>query len=641
MGALPDSAGTPPAFGIRDWPDDCKPYLRRSATMNSMKERPVPESTDLCLSRLLDNYRSGARTPCSVVAEIIQSCQAHEDNPIWIHRIDDAALLARAREIEAMPQDALPLYGVPFAVKDNIDVAGLPTTAACPAFEYVPETSAPVVTELLSAGAILIGKTNLDQFATGLVGTRSPWGACRNAFDPDCVSGGSSSGSAIAVALGLVSFALGTDTAGSGRVPAGFNNLVGLKPSLGRISTRGVVPACLTLDCVSVFALTADDAQAVLEVAGVPDPEHPWSRPALPAREIPADRFTFAVPAESDLEFFGDSAYADQFEAACARLEALGGERRNFDYGPFAETAALLYGGPWVAERFHAARRIAEDQPEALLPVIRTILEGAGAYSAVDTFEALYRLEDLKLRCAKLWDGHDIILLPTAPTHPTIAAVEAEPIARNSELGTYTNFVNLLDLSAVAVPAGFTPTDMPFGVTMIAPAGADSELLALAARFHADTGLNLGATPHPQPDPASPTVREQPKPDTIRIAVCGAHLSGQPLNHQLTDRGGQLVTDTFSAPNYRFYALAGGPPARPGMIRSEDGAAIRVEVWELPAETVGSFVAGIPAPLGVGRLELADGSDVMGFLCEPYAIADAHDITGLGDWRVYLESLKN
>lgn len=579
------------------------------------------------------------RTPCSVVAEIIQATKVHEDNPIWIHRIDDAALMDRARELEALPQDGLPLYGVPFAVKDNIDVAGLPTTAACPAFEYVPDTSAPVVSHLIDAGAILIGKTNLDQFATGLVGTRSPWGACQNAFDPDYVSGGSSSGSAVAVALGLVSFALGTDTAGSGRVPAGFNNLIGLKPSLGRISTRGVVPACLTLDCVSVFALTAADAQAVLDVAGAHDPKHPWSRAALPAPAIPTDRFTFAVPSESDLEFFGDSAYADQFEAACARLEALGGERRNFDYRPFAETAALLYGGPWVAERFHAARRIAAEQPDALLPVIRTILEGANAYSAVDTFDALYRLAALKLRCAQLWDDHDIMLLPTAPTHPTIAAVDADPIARNSELGTYTNFVNLLDFSAVAVPAGLTPGDMPFGVTMIGPAGADSGLLALAEKFHAETGLPLGATAHPQPAPSQPDASTSSGPDTIKIAVCGAHLSGQPLNHQLTDRGGQLVANTFSAPSYRFYALAGGPPARPGMIRAEDGASIRVEVWELPAETVGSFVAGIPAPLGVGRLELADGSDVMGFICEPYAISDARDITDMGDWRVYLDSI--
>ena len=597
----------------------------------------VPTPPDLCLTRLRSDYRTGSRTPASVVTEIIACMDRHGDNPIWLHRIADEDLLARARELEAMPLDDLPLYGIPFAVKDNIDVAGLPTTAGCPAFAYTPETSASAVQHLLDAGAILIGKTNLDQFATGLVGTRSPAGACRNAFDPAHVSGGSSSGSAVAVALGMASFAFGTDTAGSGRVPAGFNNIVGLKPSLGRISTRGVVPACKTLDCVSVFALTAHDAACVLDVAGVHDPEHAWSRETPRAARIDDSRFTFAVPAPAALEFFGNADYAASFDAACEQFKALGGMQGDFDYTPFAETAALLYGGPWVAERFHAARDIAEHQPESLLPVIRTILEGAAAYSAVDTFDAFYRLEELRHQCADLWRNTDIMLLPTAPTHPTIAAVEAEPITRNSELGTYTNFVNLLDLCAVAVPAAMIDTTgLPFGVTMIAPAGSESDLLALAGRFHAMTELPLGATSHTQPE--TPPRRFPNSPDMVRIAVCGAHLSGQPLNHQLTDRGGQLVADTVTAPIYRLFALNGGPPARPGLIRMEDGAPIRVEVWALPSETVGSFVAGIPAPLGVGRLRLADNSEVTGFLCEPYALTDATDITEFGDWRSYLET---
>jgi allophanate hydrolase len=439
------------------------------------------------------------------------------------------------------------------------------------------------------------------------------------------------------VALGMVSFAFGTDTAGSGRVPAGFNNIVGLKPSLGHISTRGVVPACQTLDCVSVFALTADDAGRVLDVAGAYDPAHPWSREMPAAAAINQDRFTFAVPAAAALEFFGNDDYAAGFTAACAQFESLGGQRLCFDYEPFAETAALLYGGPWVAERFHAARAIVEHKPESLMPVIRTILEGAAAYSATDTFDALYRLEDLRHRCAALWQEADIMLVPTAPTHPTIAAVEAEPITRNSELGTYTNFVNLLDLCAVAVPAArIEASGLPFGVTMIAPAGREADLLALAGQFHAATGLTLGATGHAQP-PAS--LHPSPAPaDTIRIAVCGAHLSGQPLNHQLTDRGGFLVADTTTAPVYRLFALSGGPPARPGLIRMNGGAAIRVEVWELPSATVGSFVAGIPAPLGVGRLRLADDSEVTGFLCEPYALGDATDITEYGDWRSYINA---
>jgi len=591
---------------------------------------------DLCVSRLRDDYLSGSRTPCGVVADILEAQKTHDENPIWIHRVDDSDLMARARSLEAMSQDGLPLYGIPFAVKDNIDVAGLPTTAACPEFSYIAGETAPAVQLLLDAGAILIGKTNLDQFATGLVGVRSPWGACQNAFDASYVSGGSSSGSAVAVSLGLVSFALGTDTAGSGRVPAGFNNLIGLKPTLGRISTRGVVPACQTLDCVSVFALTASDAKAVLDVAGEYDAAHPWSRDIADTPGIPQHGFNFAVPAHRDLEFFGNTEYAAEFEAACARLESMGGQRNAFDYTPFAETAALLYGGPWVAERFHAAQRIAEKQPEDLLPVIRTILEGAKNFTAVDTFDAQYRLETLRHKCAGFWDDFDFMLLPTAPTHPTIAAVEAEPIKRNSELGTYTNFVNFLDLSAVAVPAAMTGTPcLPFGVTMIGPAGDDAALLELADRFHRETGLPLGATTHMLPESS-----DMPAPvgNTIRIAVCGAHLSGQPLNHQLTERNAKLIADTTTAPIYRLYALNGGPPARPGLIRSGDGAAIGVEVWEMPIESAGSFIGGIPAPLGFGRLQLADGTNVLGFLCEAYAIDDARDITEFGDWRSYLEA---
>lgn len=592
-------------------------------------------SPDLCVSRLRADYQNGRRTPCGVVAAIIEALKGHEENPIWIYRIEDADLLARGKELESGSLDGLPLYGVPFAVKDNIDVAGLPTTAACPDFSYIATETAPAVQRLLDAGAILVGKTNLDQFATGLVGVRSPWGACQNAFDASYVSGGSSSGSAVAVALGLVSFALGTDTAGSGRVPAGFNNLIGLKPTLGRISTRGVVPACQTLDCISVFALTASDAEAVLDVAGVPDDAHPWSREIADTAAMPAQGFTFAVPAHTDLEFFGNDDYAAAFAAACTRLESMGGQRRTFDYRPFAETAALLYGGPWVAERFHAARKIAENQPAALLPVIRTILDGARNFTAVDTFDAQYRLEALRHQCAGFWDEFDLMFLPTSPTHPTIAAVEADPITRNSELGTYTNFVNLLDLSAVAVPAAMTGTpSLPFGVTMIGPAGADAALLALADRFHREADLSLGATGHPLP-----AHTEVPAPvgtNTIRIAVCGAHLSGQPLNHQLTERNATLVADTMTAPLYRLYALDGGPPARPGLIRSDDGTAIGVEVWEMPIEAAGSFIGGIPSPLGFGRLQLADGSDVLGFLCEAYAIEDARDITEFGDWRNYL-----
>ena len=600
----------------------------------------TPHAPDLDISRLRADYGSGARTPTDVVGEIIEQCNRHATNPIWIYRVPEAELRARAEELEARGPGELPLYGVPFAVKDNIDVENMPTTAACETFRYVPSRSAPAVDHLLDAGAILVGKTNLDQFATGLVGTRSPWGACRNAFDEAYISGGSSSGSAVAVALGMASFALGTDTAGSGRVPAAFNNLVGLKPSLGRISTRGVVPACRSLDCVSVFALTAADAAEILDIAGIEDPDHPRSRSFEHEVANITGAFTFAVPDATQLTFLGNDAYAKEFWAACERMESLGGKPVAFDYAPFAETAELLYGGPWVAERYHAARSLVEGDPNALLPVIRGILNGARNYDAVDAFDAFYRLEELAHSCRNLWKLADVMVLPTAPTHPTIAAVEVDPIARNSDLGTYTNFVNLLDLAAVAVPAGFSgANDLPFGITLIAPAGRDHALLSLAGRFHADTGLRLGATGHEQPRHHVVVPQSaMPEPEWVEIAVCGAHLSEQPLNHQLTDRGGRLVRATATAPDYRMYALAGGPPERPGLVRSDIGSTIQLEVWELPAGRVGGFIAGIPAPLGVGRVSLEDGSEVLGFLCEASATADAVDITEFGDWRSYLEA---
>jgi len=599
------------------------------------------EAPDLNITRLARDYASDTRNPSGIVEEVIRQRNHHASNPIWIHQVPDDGLRTRARELETKSAANLPLFGIPFAVKDNIDVAGLPTTAACEAFAHTPARSAPVVDLLLDAGAILVGKTNLDQFATGLVGTRSPWGPCRNAFDDSYVSGGSSSGSAVAVALGMASFALGTDTAGSGRVPAAFNNLVGLKPSLGRISTRGVVPACRSLDCVSVFALTAADARTVLDIAGAEDRDHPGSRTFDLTTGVIAGDFSFAAPDPSQLSFFGDDAYAQCFERACERLESIGGTRVAFDYEPFAKTAELLYGGPWVAERYHAARSLMESSPEALLPVIRAILGGARNYDAVDTFDAFYRLEEFAHRSRDLWKLADVMVLPTAPTHPTIDAVEAEPIARNSELGTYTNFVNLLDLAATAVPSAFNErTNLPFGITLIAPAGSDNALLSLAGRFHADTGLPLGATRHAQPrrnETIPPSAA--PEPDWIEIAVCGAHLSGQPLNHQLTDRGGRLVREASTAPAYRMYALGGGPPARPGLMRSSFGSTIRLEIWEVPANRIGGFIAGIPAPLGIGRISLDDGSDVLGFLCEASATEDAIDITEFGDWRRYLDTI--
>jgi allophanate hydrolase len=594
---------------------------------------------DLNLAALRKSYAEGSLTPLALVERLIARRRETRDHRIWIHEIGDDDLRARARELESRSAEGLPLWGVPFAIKDNIDLAGVPTTAACPDFSYVPQDSAPVVQALIDAGAIAMGKTNLDQFATGLVGTRSPFGACRNAFDPEYVSGGSSSGSAVAVALGLASFALGTDTAGSGRVPAAFNNLVGYKPTLGSLSMRGVVPACRSLDAMSIFALTAADARRIAAVALKFDPEDPWSRVAGRAPRVGwggAPGFRFGVPRADQLEFFGNAAYASLFAGSVAGLQSRGGEPVEIDIDPLLETARLLYEGPWVAERYLATERLISRKPEALLPVTRQIIEGGAKPPALDAFRAQYRLKELTRRAAGIWERIDVLLLPTAGTHYRIDEVEADPIRLNSHLGRYTNFVNLMDLAAVAVPAGFTPARLPFGISLIAPAWSDGELLSLAERVHASSVATLGAGDRPLPaiEPAGVPA------GTVDVMVCGAHLSGLPLNPQLLERGARMVAVTRTAPVYRFYALPGGPPFRPGLVQvKEGGVAIDVEVWRMPVEHFGSFVAGIPAPLGFGKVKLEDGAQVCGFLCEAYAVEGATDISAMGGWRQYLASL--
>jgi allophanate hydrolase len=502
----------------------------------------------------------------------------------------------------------------------------------------VPAADAPVVARLKAAGAILIGKTNLDQFATGLVGLRSPYGACVNAFDPDYVAGGSSCGSAVAVARGLVSFALGTDTAGSGRVPAAFNNLVGLKPTRGRISNRGVIPACKSLDCVSIFALTGADAAAVLAAAEGFDAGDPYSRPVAGAAGWePKGTFLYGVPRRSQLEFFGDVEYTRLFDAAVARLGALGGTPVEIDIAPFLEAAQLLYGGPWVAERLAAIGALYRERPGALHPVLRRILDDAGRYSAEDAFRAFHRLEELKRDAAPAWDAVDLLITPTAPTIYTRAAVAADPLALNNNLGAYTNFVNLLDLAAVSVPAGFRADGLPFGVTLVAPAGNDAALCALATRLQRAAELPLGATRIPPPPEAAGSEETDSTAAHVDLAVVGAHLSGLPLNSQLTRRGGRLLRVTRTAPRYRLYALPGTTPPKPGLVRTErGGAAIDVEVWRLPLASFGAFAAEVPAPLVIGTLSLEDGAAVKGFLCEPAALAGAADITQFGGWRRYL-----
>ncbi|AKJ29776.1 allophanate hydrolase [Caldimonas brevitalea] len=606
--------------------------------MNTSALSPV----SLDIETLQQAYRSARLTPSQVVERV---CEAIGDDAhhAWVHRIAPDQLRQRARELEQLDPASLPLWGVPFAIKDNIDLAGVPTTAGCPAFAYTPERSAFVVQRLLDAGAIAVGKTNLDQFATGLNGTRSPYGACLNAFDRRHVSGGSSSGSAVAVALGQVSFSLGTDTAGSGRVPAAFNHLVGLKPTCGLLSTRGVVPACRSLDTVSIFALTAADAQQVYAQALGQDAEDGYSRPAQPhGFDFGSGRpWTVGIPRPGQLEFFGDTAYATLFADAVERARALGAHIVDVDFEPFFKTARLLYQGPWVAERYQAIRDFIDRQPDAVFPVTREITLGGAKLLAADAFAAQYRLRELQARCEPVWRQVDVLLTPTAGTLPTLEQMWAEPVARNSDLGLYTNFMNLLDLAAIALPAGFRPDGLPFGVTFAAPAHQDQPLLNLGRRWQASAEgaqTRLGATAHRLPAKVHTTLPAVPS-GQVQVAVCGAHLQGQPLHHQLTTRGARLVERTTTAACYRFYALAGGPPQRPGLVRVDrGGAAIEVEVWELPASAFGSFVAGIPAPLGIGRTVLADGRSVAGFICEPAGVVGATDITAYGGWRAWLQS---
>jgi allophanate hydrolase len=587
------------------------------------------------LRSLGERLRGGGLRPREVVADVLERIAARKNDNVWIHVAKREALEAFAAALERRGPEGLPLYGIPFAVKDNIDVAGQPTTAGCPEFSYTPRESAPVVQALLDAGAIAIGKTNLDQFATGLVGTRSPYGACANTFDARYVSGGSSSGSAVAVAAGLVSFSLGTDTAGSGRVPAAFNNIVGLKPTKGLLSTRGVVPACRSLDCVSIFGLTAEDSRAVLGVVRGFDAKDPFSR-RVRARGLPGiGECRVGVPRGDQLEFFGNRDAERLFGAAVKELERMGARRVEIDFAPFLETARLLYGGPWVAERYLAIKEFFDRHAEAVFPVTREIIGGAAKYTASDGFAAQYRLEELRRRVEPVWESIDVLVTPTAGTIYTIEEVNADPIRLNTNLGYYTNFMNLLDLAAVAVPAGFQKNGLPFGVTLVAPAFADEALCALGGVVHRRLVERMGATAAMLPKESGGELGSQP--GYVKLAVCGAHMSGLPLNHQLTERGGRLLQTCRTAPHYRLFALSGFSPPRPGIVRAESGGhAIEVEVWALPTESVGSFIDGIPPPLGIGSVELESGELVRGFLCEGYAVAGAEDVSRFRGWRAYM-----
>lgn len=587
-------------------------------------------------------YRDGTLTPCKVVEAIYDEIAREGERPVWISVVPREESLARARALESdKAARGLPLYGIPFAVKDNFDVAGVATTAACPAFSHTAAETATVVQRLLDAGAILIGKTNMDQFATGLVGTRTPYGNCSSVFHAKYISGGSSSGSAVAVAQGLVSFSLGSDTAGSGRVPAAFNQLVGLKPTRGWVSTYGLLPACRTLDCVSIFAETCADAAKVFDVARGFDAADAYSCvPRAGEDAAPwsvAEGFRFGAPAAESLEFFGDADAAEHYGAAVAALKDLGGEEVAFDYEPFRKAANLLYKGPWVAERLAALKEFLAGDPETVDATVGAILRGAEKYSAVDAFEAEYALRALRRECAAVWEKVDFLLLPTAATQYTIDEVKAAPLELNTNLGYYTNFVNLMDLAAVAVPAGMKRNGLPFGVSLIGRAFADDGLLAVGDKLHRKLATTLGGSDRLLADTRAMCGCGVPA-GCVLMTVVGAHLSGQPLNWQLTERRARLVKRTRTHGDYRFYALANTTPAKPGLVFAPGfgGEGIEVEVWAMPEETVGSFLNAIPPPLSLGTVRLKDGSTAKGFLCEPSGVDGAKEITHLGGWRRFV-----
>ncbi|AUW59910.1 allophanate hydrolase [Sphingobium sp. SCG-1] len=568
---------------------------------------------------------NGTSSAVTVAEETLARLSAYDavQPQIWISRIAPNDLLAAARAIDARiaAGERLPLAGVPFAVKDNIDVAGFETTAACPDFAYRPEVSASVVERLTAAGAICIGKTNLDQFATGLVGTRSPYGIPHNAYNLAYVSGGSSSGSSIAVAAGIVGFALGTDTAGSGRVPAAFNHLIGLKPSKGRWSTRGLIPACRTLDCITVFTDTIADARLVDEVVAGFDPAHSYSKP-LANRSLSAQRL--GVPRRDQRVWFGDSESEYLYDRALERLAATA-QIIEIDLAPLQEAARLLYGGPWVAERAAALADLLATNPNAIDETVRAVVEPGSAISAVELFNGIYRLAELKRHTDELWDAVDLLAFPTTGTTYRVAELAAAPIALNSNLGFYTNFVNLLDMAAVAVPAGARSNGTGFGITLIGPADSDHGLLDTADSYLAMADL-----------PASPPLDLEGRMQTVKLAVVGAHLKDMPLHWQLTSRNATFVGAFETAPTYRLYAMADSVPPKPALVHSEDGAAIALEVYELDVAAFGSFVVEVPAPLAIGTVTLADGTSVKGFVAEPRALDGAEDITHLGGWRAFI-----
>jgi len=596
------------------------------------------QQINLSIGSLKQQYQQAKLTPRQVTQWILEQAQDYQEHNLFIKLLNTSEIEPYLEALESSEVNSLPLWGVPFVIKDNIDLAGIPTTAACEEYAYVPESSATIVQLLIDAGAIPIAKSNMDQFATGLVGTRSPYGECHNAFDFKMLSGGSSSGSAVSLALNLCSFSLGTDTAGSGRVPAAFNNLVGLKPSKGLLSNYGVVPAVRSQDVVSIFALNSQDTYQVFDVAAQFDENDEFSRNEL-SLDISAwsKKPVIGIPDKSSLIFLGDKEAEDNFTSTCNSLKTLGYVLKEVSFQAWLDTAKLLYGGAWVAERFVAIEEFIEQHESIMDPAVANIIAGARDLSAMDAYKGSYALQKAQALTHSIWmeSGIDCMMTPTTPTIYSIDEVQQEPIALNSNLGTYTNFMNLLDYAAIAMPTGFRGDDLPIGVTLFAPAGSDRMLMQLTDKLHGEFIDETGAKQIPLPTTHSDLfVNKQ----MISVAVVGAHLSGFPLNNQLIERNAKLLETTKTAEKYEFYELPGGPILKPGLVKVDDGgSSIELEVWAMPKEHLGSFLALIPSPLGLGKVELIDGQNVVGFICEPYGIEGATNISHTGGWRNWMK----
>eukprot|EP01088_Endostelium_zonatum_P016310 TRINITY_DN4362_c0_g1_i1.p1 TRINITY_DN4362_c0_g1~~TRINITY_DN4362_c0_g1_i1.p1 ORF type:complete len:655 (+),score=172.06 TRINITY_DN4362_c0_g1_i1:76-2040(+) len=641
---------------------------RRCYSTVSRSTKP-PKYSSLQISSLHERYANGQLTVSSLVKDVQKRIQENGQDNVWIEHVRQEDLNDRVAQLQSFVDQEpggmnavlhrYPLFGVPFGVKDNIDVASYPSTSACPDYKYHANESSPAVDKCIAAGAIFMGKQNLDQFATGLVGVRSPYGIPRNAINADYIPGGSSSGSAVSVSAGLVSFALATDTAGSGRVPGSMNNVVGLKPTRGMISNTGMIPACRSLDCMAIYALTADDAFSVYSISKGYDERDEYSRREPPAflqtgghyyhnfGHILEERsltdfktIRFGVPDAKNLKFFGNTEGMEQvYREAVNKIAGIEGniKPREINFEPWSRVASVLYDGPWISERLSAIDQFYASHPNSLYPTTKAIMERGKDFSAVDTFKSMRKLEGLRRETEKCWDDIDVLIVPTASTVPTVKEVLADPIRINTNLGYYTNFTNLLDLCGIQVPAGFLPNGMPLGITLIAPAFNDSLLYRIAQIFQAATHLPLGNTGHYIQDKVP--IRQDASGPVVQLAVVGAHLSGMQLNSQLTDLGAVLLKTTRTASSYRLVDLDG---KKPGLYRTpEGGSSVEVEVWGLPSDKMGRFIENVRSPLGIGNLELVDGTTVKGFVVEEYAAKQAKDITQYGGWRAYKTASKN